>query len=83
MLLRGGPDVFDFKNHFLEINLRYRRDCGGNPSIAFRLESATTCPLSKIKPESGFGIALDSEEPLESSMKLISRLNLRHLWAFT
>lgn len=60
MLLRGGPDVFDFKNHFLEINLRYRTDCGGNPSIAFRVESASTCPLSKIKPESGFGKALDS-----------------------
>lgn len=60
MFLRGGCETFDFKSHFLQINLRYRSDCGGNPGIAFRVDSATTRLLSEIRPESGLGLALES-----------------------
>ena len=44
--LRGGVDKFDFKNHFIRFDLRYRPDCGGNPSVAFNIIRATILPLS-------------------------------------
>jgi hypothetical protein len=44
--LRGGVDKFDFKNHFIRFDLRYRPDCGGNPSVAFNITRAAIIPFS-------------------------------------
>ncbi|KDQ56965.1 hypothetical protein JAAARDRAFT_35563 [Jaapia argillacea MUCL 33604] len=43
--LDGGEQSFDYQNKYLRINLRYRHDCGGNPSIAFDIVDASIRPV--------------------------------------
>jgi hypothetical protein len=44
--VRGGS--FDYKNEVFSFKLRYRSDCGGNASIAFRLLNGELLPMSDV-----------------------------------
>jgi hypothetical protein len=49
IFLEGGrAENFDYDKRYLICRLSYRRDSGGNPSLAFRIENAAFRPLSEI-----------------------------------
>lgn len=54
MLLRGGIEECDFKNHYMLFKFSYRDDCAGNPGVAFNVDSVTWEPLHQLnsKPNS-------------------------------
>ncbi|KAF8159415.1 hypothetical protein B0H34DRAFT_402574 [Crassisporium funariophilum] len=60
MLLRGGYDAFDWRKHYLRIELRYRKDCKGNPGFAFLVETAETRPLTDVTPGTNLWRAYES-----------------------
>jgi hypothetical protein len=60
ILLRGGVDNFDFKRHYMKFDLRFRRDCGGNPGVAFSVENAEIRPLSEIDSRPGYKASLEA-----------------------
>jgi len=44
----GGAENFNFEEDFFLYRLSYRPDSGGNPSLAFRIDSGAFHPLAEI-----------------------------------
>lgn len=47
--VNGGRKDFDYANRYLRFNLKYRQDCGGNPGLAFSLESAAVENVTSLQ----------------------------------
>lgn len=50
LFLKGGAEEFAYAREYMVMNLRYRRDCGGNPALAFRVESVRFAPPEELMP---------------------------------
>jgi hypothetical protein len=61
----GGVHSFPYASQALVFQLSYRRDCCGNPALAFRVESAT------LHPRSALDEARDAIEASKGSMEAI------------
>jgi hypothetical protein len=55
----GGVRSFPYESQSMVIQLSYRSTCGGNPALAFRVESATLLPRSDLDK--------DARDALEAS----------------
>lgn len=78
--VNGGLKDFDYANRYVEINLRYRQDCGGNPGVAFSVKSAAVEDVAKLQRYPGWLAAYESgRAQREESAKEIKSASPRFL----
>lgn len=58
--VNGGRKDFDYPNRYLCFNLKYRQDCGGNPGLAFSLESAAIQDVAGLQTRPRMRAAYES-----------------------
>lgn len=50
----GGPRSFDYERQCFALDLRYRDDCQGNPSLAYRVAGVRYEPIPETKEDENF-----------------------------
>lgn len=78
--VNGGRKNFDYANRYIKINLKYRQDCGGNPGVAFLVESAAVENVADFQEHPGMLAIYESgRAQREESAKEIRRRSARFL----
>ena len=52
--VQGGMDNFDYRNKVISFDLRYRKNCGGNPGLSFTVANAAFCAKEEIQATPAF-----------------------------
>lgn len=64
VLMRGGVNRFDFKTHCIFFDVRFRPECGGNPSLAYSILDVTISTLDDILARHpGLQAVMDANKP--------------------
>lgn len=72
VLLHGGSKIFDFANHCIIFDVRYRLECEGNPSLAYSVLDVTIHALGDCLAESdGLRTVMEANQPTLDHVKTL------------
>jgi hypothetical protein len=69
----GGVDNFDFPNQYAKFSLRYRTECAGNTSVAFRIHAASLGHVSSLTKDPTMKSTLDVQRGMSDALDANNR----------